>query len=112
MTVPQAQSITVLQSCVHGHDDEGIPTLSSVTVMVRGNSGSEMGPDSFVVWLPVNKAVINATRHCSGTLRSLFPSDEYEVEQGARGHSDGQRRCNMKQRHLRDSDIELPGEKL
>lgn len=80
--------------------------------MVRGNSSSEMGPDSSVVWLPVNKAVINATRHCSGTPRSVFPSDEYEVEQGTRGHSDGQRRCNTKQRHLRESDIELPGKKL
>lgn len=80
--------------------------------MVRGNSSSEMGPDSSVVWLPVNKAVINATRHCSGTLRSVFSSDEYEVEQGTRGHSDGQRRCNTKQRHLRESDIELPGKKL
>lgn len=82
MTVPQVQSITTLQSCAYGHRYEDILTLSSVPVMVRGNSRPEMGPNGFVVWLPVNKAVINATCHCSGTLRSVFPSDEYEVEQG------------------------------
>lgn len=81
MTAPQVQSITTLQSCVYGHSGEDILTLSSVPVMVKGNGSSEMGPDGFVVWLPVNKAVINATCHCSGTRRSVFASDEYEVEQ-------------------------------
>lgn len=88
-----------------GHNGEDVLTLSSMPL------SSEMSPNGFVAWLPVNKAMTEATCHCCYSEDCVVPPNAYQGEQGIRGQYGGGKMCNMEQRYPRGGGHWVSGEK-